>query len=387
MFVDLGENAERMKAVQSAAVEVARRYDRKYWLACIAEDRQPVEFTRALAESGLLGIGLAEEFGGQGGGLLEEVTLVETLGKAGLPSTPFAIANFTRSLVAKHGSDEQRKRFIPRTLTGETHTCFAMTESDSGTNALAMRTRADRDGDGWRVNGRKVYISAAGIATQMLLVARTNAPTVEGRTSGLSLFMLDLPQAGISMTPMRITVDAPEHQYEVYFDDVKLPADALVGAEGGAMRCLFSALNPERILVSAMMLGVGDHLLNKAVAFARERSPFGRPIGSYQAVQHQLARAFVDLEAARLMTYQAARDIDRGEAGGIASNAAKLLASEAAQAAVDVAIQVHGGQAFDHDTDVIAFYDFVRLHRIAPINNEMVLNFIGERALGLPRSY
>ncbi|GAA4491727.1 acyl-CoA dehydrogenase family protein [Rhodococcus olei] len=377
-------DTERMAAVRDATREVTSRWDRKYYLGCIEDGRVPAELLEGLADSGLLGVGLAEDLGGSGGGISEEVVLKETLSLAGLPLPYLIVPNFCRRVVAKFGTPEQRKSFIPGTLTGTSITCFGLTEAESGTNAFAMRTRAEAVSDGWLVNGQKIYISGAGDASRMLLVARTG--TTDSGRARLSLFILDLPRNGVTMTPMRTSATLPERQYVVSFDDVLLPPDALVGEEGQGDRSMFFALNPERILGAAGSVGLGMHLLNRGAEFVKVRAPFGRPTGSYQAVQHPMARAYLQLQAARNLIYQAAADFDRGRNLGTAANAAKFLASEAAYDAYEATFQSFGGAAFDRDSDILPFYELARLQRVAPINNETVLNFIAEKALGLPRS-
>src|SRR5262249_6680674 len=243
------------------------------------------ELNRALGEGGLLGIGVPSEHGGQDSGLVDQATLIESLGRAGIPAFTFLIANFARQVVLHHGSAEQIESFVGNTLTGQMQTCWAMTEAKGGTNTFAMQTKAERVADGWKVNGQKVFISAAGEAGQMLLVARTQFDQAKS-SDGLSLFIIDLPAAGVTMTPLQIKATAPEEQYAVYFDDAVLTHDALVGEEGTASRYLFDGLNPERILSSAMATGLGFFVLEKGAKYARERDPFGIPIGTYQAVQH-----------------------------------------------------------------------------------------------------
>ncbi|EHB59256.1 Butyryl-CoA dehydrogenase [Mycolicibacterium rhodesiae JS60] len=381
------QDAERTQGIRDAVAEITKKFNRDYWVRCVQQDVQTDELNQALGDSGLLGIGVPAEFGGQDGSLLDQVTLVESLGRAGIPSFTFLIANFARQVVLHHGSPEQIKSFVGNTLTGRMQSCWAMTEAKGGTNTFAMETRAERTTDGgWKVNGQKVFISAAGESGQMLLVARTQFDR-DKSSDGLSLFVVNLPTAGVSMTPMQIRATEPEKQYAVYFDDAILPDDALIGTEGKASRYLFDGLNPERILSAAMATGLGHFVLEKGAKYAREREPFGVPIGTYQAVQHPLARAFVQLQAAQLTTEAAALQFASGANAGVLANSAKLLASEAAYQAYDAAVQTHGGSAFDADNDLMSMYQLIRLLRVAPINNDMVLNYIAGKVLKLPRGY
>ncbi len=376
-----GESA----AVHEAATAVLSRLGRSYWLTVQEEDRPPRELMSALAEAGLLGLGVPEELGGSGGGLPEEAVLLETLGRHGIPLTQAVLNGFVRRVLLDHGTPEHIRRYVLPTATGEVLTSFALTEAESGTNAFAMRTRARADGGGWRVNGQKQFISGVEHASQLCLVARTDDQR-SGRAE-LSVFVLALPHEGISWTRMRTTATLPEHQYVVSFDDAFLPGETLVGGEGLGAQVIFSALNPERILASALAIGLGDHLLLKAVEYARVRAPFGAPIGGYQGVQHPLAKAFTELEAARMVNDEAARAYMRGENVGLFANMAKYLSSEAAYDAYDAVVQTFGGTAFDKDSDVMTFYEYIRLNRVAPLNNQSVLSFVAERALGLPRSH
>ena len=380
-MLELG--AEMAEDVRQATREITKRFDRTYWVGCVDEQRQPMELLRALGDSGLLGLGVPPQHGGQGGGLLEQVALVEELGRAGLPSYSFLIGNFARHTVLRHGTDEQIRSFVPPTLTGATFTSFALTEPDAGTNTFAMRTTAERTATGWTINGQKCFITAAREASQMMVVARTDGE--RGSRDGLSIFILELPNDRIETTLQRIKAAAPDNQYIVFFDGVEVGDDALLGEQGAGARYLFDALNSERIIGAAMAVGLGHFTLDKGVLYAKERAPFGRAVGSYQAVSHPMARAHVQLEASRRMVYDAARGVDAGRDVAYESSAAKYLASEAANAALDVTIQAHGGWAFDYDYDVVTLYETLRLFRVAPINNDMVLNQVAEHVLGLPR--
>lgn len=377
-------DSDRVLAIRRSAEGVIGKYDRGYLRRCIAEDRPPLELLAALADSGLLGIGLAEELGGSGGGVTEEVALIEVLALAGLTIPYFQLPAFTRRIIAEFGTAQQKATYLPRTLSGRDFSCFALTEANSGTNAFAMRTKAEHVADGWRVIGEKIYISGVDRAAQMLLAARTGTDN-RGRAE-ISLFIVELPAAGIAWTKMRTAATLPEHQFIVSFNNVLLPKGALVGTEGAGGRMLFTGLNAERLGAAAAGVGVGIHLLERAAVHTRHHAPFGIALGSYQGVQHPLARAYARLLSARLSVYHAARAYDRGdEHTGLAANAAKLLASEAAYAAYDATVQAFGGAALDHDNDIVTFYEFIRLRRLAPLNNESILNYIAEKGLKLPR--
>ena len=379
---------DRVEAVREAAREITKRYDRAYWRECVREGRFPSEMWKALAEAGLLGISVPEEYGGSGGGALELVAMVEVLAEAGVVPLGLALSAFARMPILKHGTPEQIERFVKPTVTGETIMCFGITEPNAGTNTFKMQTLAQPTDDGWIVNGQKVFISGADQADYMLLLARTKPFTaVEDRRQGLSVFVVDTKAPGIEMHPLNIQATAPEKQFQIFFNNVHVPADRIVGQEDMGTKYIFDGMNTERLVLAAMCIGTGNLALQRAVDYAKQRAPFGQPIGSYQGLQHPMAHAKAQLEAARLMMYDAARRFDAGENAGPGANMAKLLASEAAGAAVDVALQAHGGNGFDADYDIITFATPIRLMRVAPINNEMILNYIGEHVLGLPKSY
>jgi alkylation response protein AidB-like acyl-CoA dehydrogenase len=377
---------EAVEAVREATRGLTAQYDRAYWVKCIDESRQPVEYLKALGDGGLLALGVPDDLGGAGGGLREQIALLEELGRAGIPGSSFLIANFVRHTLIRHGSAEQVAKYVPPTLTGETFTSFCLTEADAGTNAFAMMTRADRDRDGWVINGQKCFITGFGEASQAMIVAKTSAP--EDRRAELSLFMVDLPHPGITFARQRMSVAAPDNQYHVFFDDVRLPSNALVGNAGEGTSYLFNALNSERLLASGMLIGLGEFALQKGVAYAKTRAPFGEPLGSYQAVAHPLARAKVQLEAAAALLAKTLDDLDQpGAETTYGASACKLLASEAANLALDATIQVHGGWAFDLDLDVSTLLETLRLFRIVPINTESALSLVATSALGLPRNH
>lgn len=375
--------------VVEATASVAARFDEGYWREHCRDHRRPVELWEALAKSDLLGLGVAEEQGGAGGGLVHVAAVVETLAAAGLPLFSLLTTHICRELLLRHGSDEQRRAHLAATAAGERVFAFAITEPDAGTNTFAIRTTARETADGTlRLSGQKVFISGIDEADVVVVVARTRRrDEVDDRREGMALLMVDPRAPGVHLTPMDITMPAPERQFQVWFDDVEVQRTHVIGEPGRAFDYLFTVLNPERLLSAATQVGIGYLALDRGVARARERAPFGVPVGSYQAIQHPLAHARAALDAARLMTYHGCRLYDEGRPAAAESNAAKLLAGEASQEALDAAVQVHGGGAFDESAGLVALWPLVRMGRVGPVSNEMILNFIGEHVLGLPKSY
>jgi acyl-CoA dehydrogenase len=384
-----GALGEARAAVFDAARGVTERFDRAYWLDCARTERFPDEMWAAMSDQGLLGLGVPEEYGGSGGGITEVTAAMEATSAAGTPLALYLLTAFSRESILRHGAPEQCKRFVEPTASGADRICFAITEPNAGTNSFAMESFATKTLDGtYLLNGQKIFISAVDAANRMLVVCRTaRLADVADKRQGLSLFLIDVDTPGLTYQPIDIGIVMPDRQFTVFFDDVEIPADRLIGTEGEGFRSLFDALNPERVVAAAWAIGLGDYVLDKAVTYARERAPFGKPIGSYQALQHPLAQAKADLDAARLTMYTACRVFDAGGNAGYLANAAKLLASQAATAACDAAIQAHGGYAFNDEYDVATVWPNVRLLQIAPLNNEMILNYIGEHVLRLPRSY
>lgn len=378
-----------LEDIRETVAGVTARFDRAYFMRQARSDGGIDEMWRDMADKDLLAVGVAEELGGVGGGVAGMATVMEEMSAAGVPPILYVLTAFSRESLIRHGSPEQIAAHVVPSLSGERKICFGVTEPEAGTNSFAMRTRAHRAGDGkYVINGQKAFISGADEADHMLLIARTAPPGGRvGRNRGFSLFIVDRSTPGIELSRMDIAWYAPERQYEIFLADVEVPASALIGDEGMGFQYLLDSLNGERILIAAWAAGLGRYALGKAVEYAKHRAPFGSPIGGYQAVQHPLARAHAHLEAARLLIYAAADEYDSGRDAGPKANMAKLLASEAAGEALDVAVQVHGGHAFVAETDVATLWPMVRAMRTGPINNESVLNYIGQHVLGLPRSF
>jgi acyl-CoA dehydrogenase len=383
------ERSELFNVIGEIVAGVSRRWNREYYLDKAAKHEAPTELYEAMAEAGLFALGVPEEHGGAGGGITATAAVMEEMSKVGMPPMIYSLTAFSRQAIIRHGTPEQIQTHVVPSLNADRTFSFALTEPAAGTNTFTIATTARKRPDGsYSLNGQKVFISGADQADHMLVVARTTPlDHVQRKSDGISLFVIDSQTPGITMNPLNIEWHAPERQFAVYFDDVVVPGAALIGSEGAGATCMFEALNAERVVIAAWTLGLGQLALAKAVDYAGKRAPWGAPIGGYQAVAHPLARAKAQLEAARLMTYHAAAIIDDGGNAGEYANMAKLLASEAADAAVDAAIQTHGGMAFDHDADIVTLWPMVRILRVAPLNNEMILNYLAEHVLGLPRSY
>jgi acyl-CoA dehydrogenase len=378
---------ELREAVREAATGVAARHPREEWLRIAREGRHLDAMWSDLAGAGLLGLGVPESMGGMGGGVYELMLLMDVLASAGVPTLHQLLTGLVHIALVRNGTTEQINRYVRPSIAGEHRLGLAVTEPDAGTNSFAIKTTLRRAGDRWIVSGQKTFISGADESAYLFTVARSAEHSAPGERAALSVVMVPLKARGIQLQPLAIEIVQPDRQFTVFMDDVEIDDDALVGRDGQGTSVMFDALNTERLLVATMALGLGEYALDKAVAYARERSPFGRPIGAYQGVQHRLARAKAHLEAARSVIHGAAEAFDRGDAAGPACSMAKLLGSEAGVEACDAAIQVHGGYAFDAGYDVSTIWPLVRLFCIAPVNNEMVLNSIGQHVLGLPKSY
>lgn len=361
------------------------------------EQRFPEEIWREMGNAGILGAMIPEEYGGTGVGLLAMALALETLSMEGVSASLFAVLTTMDTMaILKGGSEEQKQAWLPKIASGDIKMAFAITEPDAGTNSFRMKMFAKRDGDVYRLNGQKAWITGFDVADHAIIVARTM--TLEElkrqglpKSYGMGLFIVDTKAKGITMNEMNTMGIEGFKQFQLYFDDVEVPVENRVGEEHMGAMVLFHALNPERILAAAICVGMSEFALRKAVAYALERKVWSdAPIGAYQGVQHPLAHVKAMQEAVRLLTYKAAWAFDKGrppaETGGY-SNMAKLLASELAVDAVDRAIQTHGGNGFVTDYQLIRMWAPARLLKTAPINNEMAMNFIAEHVLGLPKSY
>ncbi len=377
------ETVEIIDAAFTAARGVTERYDRAWYLKAKPEGEDVRQMWKTMAEQGLLGLGVPAEYGGLGGGMTGPVAVMEAMSEAGTPCYAYILTAFCIKALLMGGSEAQKRRWIPSAVSGDWRCCFAITEPTAGTNTFNIRTRATRTAGGYRISGEKVFTSCANVSDSMMIVARTN----DGPRAELSLFVVDLPCKGISMQQLEVEMYGPEKQFAVFFDNVEVPEEGRIGAEAAGKDIMFHALNPERFLIAAWSLGLGNLCIKKGSDYARTRAPFGKPIGGYQSVAHPLAHAKMNLEAARLMLYAGCEEYDAGSVAGLKANMAKYLASTAAGQAIEAAIQLHGGHAWDQRTDIIQLWPMIRLMAQSPINNQMLLNYVAERVLDLPRSY
>lgn len=380
--------SDETTALRATVRAIGLRYGHDYFVRTARAGDSPTELWTELGDAGLLGVNIPEEYDGGGSGMHDLAVITEELAAAGVPLMLLALSPAVcATILTRHGSRAQKQHWLPGLASGERVMAFGITEPDAGSNTHRIRTTAALVDDEWRLDGGKYYVSHVDNAQAILVVARTGQPDAAGK-GALSLFIVDSEAPGISAEPIAVELVSPERQFVLTLDDVRVPADAIVGEVDQAMTVLFSGLNPERIGSAALLNGISRYALAKAVSQARLREVWGVPIGTHQAVAHPLARAHVEVEAARLLTTRAALmyDADMPGAGGAASMA-KYAAAEAASHALDAAIQTHGGNGMATEYGLATLSGLVRLFRIAPVSSEMTLNHIAQHELGLPKSY
>ena len=377
--------------LRAAIAELCAQFDETYWALKDRQGTFPEEFHRAVAEAGWLGIAMPEEFGGSGLGIVEAAIMMQAVAESGAAMSGASAIHmniFGLNPVVVFGTEDQKRRMLPPMIRGEDKACFAVTEPNAGLNTTQLTTRAEKRGARYRVSGTKIWISTAKVANKVLLLART-APLGEVRrkTEGLTLFYTDLDRSRVEIREIKKMGRHAVDSNVVFFDAMEIPEEDRIGAEGEGFRAILHGMNPERILIAAEAIGIGRAAVARSARYAAERVVFGRPIGQNQAIQHPLAKCWAELEAANLMVLKAASLYDRGEECGIEANAAKYLAAEAAFRACEQAVLTHGGMGYSKDYVVERLFRESLIPRIAPITPHMILNFIAERALGLPRSY
>lgn len=380
--------SDEIQALRASVHSIAAGYGHRAFATAVRDELPPQELWDALANHGFLGVNIPDEYGGGGLGLYELAIVEEEVSAAGCPLLPLLVSpGIAGTILARYGTAEQKDRWLRGIGSGRQNFAFAITEADAGSNSHNISTRAREDGaGGWVLSGAKTFISGVEWCDGLLVMARTGDPDEAGR-GRLSLFVVDPDAEGLTRHDIPTAVQAPERQSTLFFDDVRLEPDRLVGQEGDGLRIGFDGLNPERILAAAICTGIGRYALDKAAAYASERRVWGAPIGSHQGIAHPLAEAKAEIEAARLMTWKAALLHDAGAPAGEASNMAKLLAADAGLRALDRAIQAHGGNGLALEYGLSDLWFIVRLLRVAPVSREMILNYVAQHSLGLPRSY
>ncbi|WP_432002487.1 acyl-CoA dehydrogenase family protein [Streptomyces sioyaensis] len=379
---------EEHRALRSSVAALGKRYGREYLARTVAEGGHADALWAEAAKLGHLGVNLPEEYGGGGGGIAELSIVLEELGAAGCPLLMLVVSPaICGTVIARFGTEEQQLTWLPGLADGTRTMAFGITEPDAGSNSHRITTTARREGGGWVLNGRKVFISGVDIADATLIVGRTE----DARTGRLKpcLFIVPRDAPGFGRSPIDMELAAAEKQFELTLDEVRLPADALVGDEDAGLLQLFAGLNPERIMTAAFALGMGRYALDRALDYARTRQVWKEPIGAHQAIAHPLAQAHIELELARLMTQKAAHLYDAGDdmGAGEAANMAKYAAAEAAVHAVDQAVHTLGGNGLTREYGLASMITAARVARVAPVSREMILNFVSHQSLGLPKSY
>ena len=374
--------------LRSLVNQICTDFPDEYWRQMDEEKAYPEAFVDTLTTTGCLGALVPEEYGGLGLGLGDASVILETINRNGGNAGPVHAQLYTMAALLRHGSDEQRAKYLPGIASGELRLqAFGVTEPTAGTDTTSLRTTAVRDGDEYLVNGQKVFISRVQHSDLMILLARTTPlDQVEKKSRGLSLFIIDIRELeGLTVNPLKTMVNHETN--ELFFNDVRIPASALIGEEGHGFRYVLDGMNAERILIASECIGDGRWFVDRASKYAEEREVFGRPIGANQGIQFPIARNYIDVEAADLMRWKAADLFDAGQPCGAEANMAKFLAADASWKAADTALQTHGGYGMTTEYDIERKFRETRLYQVAPISTNMILSFVGQHVLGMPRSF
>jgi len=376
--------------IRQSVRSLCARFGEDYWLEMDRTHGYPTEFVAEMTRSGYLGVLIPEEYGGAGLGVREAAAVMEEVCRSGAHAGVCHAQMYVMGSVLRHGSDSQKREYLPKVANGELRLqSFGVTEPTTGTDTTSLKTTARREGDVYVVNGQKVWISRIQHSDLMLLLARTTPrDQVTKKTQGLTTFIVDVKAAegnGLTIRPIESMIN--HHSCELFFDDLEIPAENVIGREGEGFRVILDGMNAERVLIAAECIGDGRYFVDKATAYASAREVFGRPIGQNQGVQFPIARAYADIEAAALMVERAARLFDAGRDCGAEANMAKMLASEASWRAGDICMQTHGGFAFAKEYHIERKFRETRLYQIAPISTNLILSYVAEHVLGLPRSF
>jgi acyl-CoA dehydrogenase len=377
--------------IREAVLKICARFGDDYWLAKDRDGGFPLEFHRAMAEAGWLGIAMPEAYGGSGLGITDAAVMLQAVAESGAAFSGASALHmniFGLNPVVVFGTEEQKQRFLPPLIRGDEKACFAVTEPDAGLDTTKLKTRAVRDGNRYLVHGQKIWISTAQVAERVLLLARTTPiEQVKKATQGLSLFYTALDRRHVEVHEIDKMGRKAVDSNQLFFDGLPVPVEDRIGEEGRGFEYILHGMNPERILIGAEAIGTGRAALQRAAKYAKERVVFNRPIGQNQGIQHPLAKCWMALEAANLMALKAARLYDAGLPCGVEANATKYLGSEAGFEACETAVLVHGGMGYAKEYHVERLLREVMLSRIAPVTRELILCHVAEKALGLPKSY
>ncbi len=380
---------EDQEAIKDAVEKVCAKFDAEYWRKTDETGEWPEAFTKEMAAGGWLGIAMPEEVGGAGLGLTEASIMMQTVARSGAGFTGCSSIHlniFGAKPIVKFGTSEQKQEYLPKIISGEQKMCFGVTEPNSGLDTSSLETKAERTNSGYVLNGRKIWTTGAQRADKIILIARTTPKEECAKPYlGLSLFYADMK--GIEAKPIPKMGRKAVECNMLYFDNVEIPKEALIGEEGAGFKYLLQGLNPERVLFAVESIGLGFAAIERAATYANERVVFGRPIGQNQGVQHPLAKSWAELKAAEMLAYKAAQLFDAGQECGAEANAAKYLGAEAGFTACEASVLAHGGMGYAKEYDVERYMREAMIARIAPVSREMILNFISERVLGLPKSY
>ena len=383
----LVDTAEHHPLLRESVGRLVGSFGRRYFQDVVKRKAKPVELWAALGEAGYLGVHISEQYGGGGSGLADYNVIVEETAAQGCPMLSLVIGSICAPIIEKHGSESLKAQWLPGLASGTKRLSFAITEPNAGTNTHKVSTVARKRGDGWVLSGSKYWTSGVDEADAIMVVCRSELVDAKGR-SPLSLFIVPANAPGISRTPIETALHVPETSFTMHFDDVEMGPGAVVGTEGEGLRHVFAGLNPERVCAAAINNGIARFALEKGAQQARDRSVWSTPIGAHQGIAHPLAKAYVAVQQARLMTARAASLYDAGSGdAGEAANMAKFAAADASLEALDQAIQVHGGNGMAIEYGLADLWFIARLHKTAPVSREMILNFVAQHSLGLPKSY
>ena len=386
-YNNLVDTADHHADLRASVGKLVGKYGRKYFQDVVANQTQPDELWAELGTAGFLGVHIPEAYGGSGGGLAELNIVIEECAAQGCPMLSLVIASICAPIIEAYGSTELKDKWLPGIATGKLKMAFAITEPDAGSNTHNVSTSARKVDGGWSIQGAKYWTSGIDESDAVMVVAKDPGMETGNGRSALSLFVMPADAPGISYTRIDAAVKTPERQFSVFFDDVRLPEEALVGERGAGLRQLFVGLNPERVSAAAINNGISRFAIAQAARYANERSVWKTPIGAHQGVAHPLAESYIGVQSARLLAARAAQLFDQGEDAGEAANMAKFLAAETSLKALDQAIQVHGGNGLSHEYGLADLWFVARLHKTAPVSREMILNYISQHGLGLPKSY